>query len=135
MQTKTFLKGMSINLTTDHILQIYMVMGGVPYYLTKITPGLSAAQIIEQIAFKKNSFLLEEFDNLYSSLFNDAEASIKIVRTISHSRYGIGQRELLKKLGKNLQGKGGIEKLKELQDTSFIMSFKPLFHKQRGIYL
>lgn len=41
---------------------------------------------------------------------------------------------LLKKLGRAAHGKGGIEKLKALQDANFIASFKPHFHAKRGIY-
>ena len=59
---------------------------------------------------------------------------MEIVRKIASFRYGIGQETLLKKAGKALRGKGGIEKLKALQDASFIMSFTPHFHKSRGIY-
>ncbi|MDF1795668.1 MAG: ATP-binding protein [Coxiellaceae bacterium] len=133
-QTKAFLKNQSVNLTNKQILQLFMVMGGIPFYLMKIGRNLSATQIIEKLAFKQKSFLLTEFDNLYAALFNSSDVFIEIVREIASCRYGIGQEALLKKLGKTLQGKGGVEKLKALQDTSFIMSFKPLFHKTRGIY-
>jgi len=133
-QTKWFLKNLSVNLTNKQILQLFMVMGGIPFYLIKIGKNLSATQIIEKLAFKQKSFLLTEFDNLYASLFKNSDVFIEIVREIASCRYGIGQETLLKKIGKTLQGKGGIEKLKALQDTNFIMSFKPLFHKTRGIY-
>jgi len=133
-QTKSFLKKLSVNLNNKQITQLYMVMGGIPFYLKKIVKNLSATQLIEKLAFKQKSFLLEEFDNLYASLFDNSEIFIEIVREISSFRYGIGQEALLKKMGKTLQGKGGIQKLKALQDAGFIMSFKPHFHKTRGIY-
>ncbi|GJM07561.1 MAG: ArsR family transcriptional regulator [marine bacterium B5-7] len=133
-QTKGFLKNLSVNLTNQQILQLFMVMGGIPFYLLKIGKNLSATQNIEKLAFKQKSFLLTEFDNLYASLFKNSDVFVQIVREIASCRYGIGQETLLKKTGKTLQGKGGIEKLKALQDTNFIMSFKPLFHKTRGIY-
>ena len=133
-KTKEFLRSLLVNLTNKQILQLFMVMGGIPFYLMKIGKNLSATQIIEKLAFKQKSFLLDEFDNLYASLFNDSGVFIEIVREIASFRYGVGQEDLLKKIGKILQGKGGIEKLKALQDANFIMSFKPLFHKTRGIY-
>ena len=133
-KTKRLLQSLSVNLTNKQILQLFMVMGGIPFYLMKVGKNLSATQIIEKLAFKQKSFLLDEFDNLYASLFNNSDVFIEIVREIASFRYGIGQEALLKKIGKTLQGKGGIEKLKALQDANFIMSFKPLFHKTRGIY-
>ncbi len=133
-QTKRFLQNMSVKLNDKQILQLFMVMGGIPFYLKFVRNNLSATQIVENLAFSKKSFLLEEFDNLYSSLFNNSDVFVEIVREIASFRYGVGQEALLKKLGKTLQGKGGVEKLKALQDANFILSFKPLFHKTRGIY-
>lgn len=133
-ETKQYLHSLGIKLNNLQILQIYMVMGGIPYYLSKIEKGLSAVQNIDKLAFRKKSFLLGEFENLFSSLFVDHEIYIKIIRIISEHRYGIGQEELLKKMGPAFQGKGGVNKLKDLQDTNFIMSFRPHFNATRGIY-
>jgi uncharacterized protein len=133
-QTKRFLNSLAIKLTNVQIMQLYLVMGGIPFYLKKAGKNKSATQIIDSLAFKKKSFLLEEFDNLYAALFDSSEIFIQIVREIAACRYGIGQESLLKKMGKSLQGKGGMDKLKALQDAGFIMSFKPHFHKKRGIY-
>jgi AAA+ ATPase superfamily predicted ATPase len=133
-QTEKLLNNLSIQLTHKQIVKLFMAMGGIPYYLGKLEKGLSATQMIEKLAFKQKSFLLEEFDNLFASLFDDAALLIEIIRKIAACRYGIGQEELLKKMGKSLQGKGGIEKLQTLQDVGFIISFKPHFHKTRGIY-
>src|SRR5262249_24073494 len=102
--------------------------------LSKIEKGFSAAQNIERLAFRRKSFLLEEFDNLFSSLFEDHETNIEIIRLIAQNRYGIGQEDLLKKMRKALHGKGGLRKIKALLDANFIISFKPHLHSKRGIY-
>lgn len=133
-QTKRFLQNLSISLNNKQLTELYMVMGGIPYYLNKLEPGLSATQLIEKLAFKHKSFLLEEFDNLFSSLFDDSKIYIEIINIIASHHYGISQEILLHKMGKALQGKGGLEKLKALQDTNFIISFKSHFHKRKGIY-
>jgi hypothetical protein len=132
--TECFLHHSGIQLNRSQILQIYMAMGGIPYYLSKIKKGMSAAQIIESLAFSKKSFLLEEFDNLFSSLFEDGEVHEKLVKIIGKHRYGIGQRNLLQKAGKSTSGGGGVKKLKELEDAGFIERFKPLYHQKKGIY-
>ena len=133
-ETRDFLIRKKIQLNNIQVLWIYMAMGGVPYYLEQIGKGKSAAQIIEKLAFSKNGILLEEFDTLFSSLFDNHEIYIEILRIISASRYGIGQEDLLKKLDKSLWGKGGIDRLKALEDADFIMSFKSRFNKKKGIY-
>jgi len=132
--TKLFLIHSKVRLNDNQVLQLYMVLGGIPYYLSKIDKGLSSAQNIDQLAFRKKSFLLEEFDNLFSSLFGKDETYMEIVRIIANHRYGIGQQELLKKVGKSLQGKGGLKKLQILRDTSFITGLKSKFHRKKGIY-
>ena len=132
--TKRFLENQGIKLKNQQILMIYMVTGGVPYYLSYIEKGLSAAQIIEKLAFTEKGVLLEEFDNLFSSLFDHSEVYIQLIKTIANRRYGIGQRELLQTIGTSVMGSVGIKALKDLEETGFIMSFMPHYHKRQGIY-
>ena len=132
--TKSFLKAKNISLNNKQIVDLYMSMGGIPYYLSQIEKGMSSTQIIESLAFKRNGFLLLEYDNLFSSLFKNSEIYEEIIRIIASRRYGIGQRELLEKIGKKMLGKGGLEKLKSLKETGFILDFKPHLHKEKGIY-
>lgn len=44
-----------------------MVTGGVPCSLFVIEKGLSATQNIVNLAFKRNSFLLNDLSNLYKN--------------------------------------------------------------------
>jgi hypothetical protein len=132
--TKRFLRQAGIKLNNSQIAQIYMVIGGIPYYLDKVEKGLTATQIIENLSFRKKSFLLEEFELLFATLFDHHDRHIDIMRIIAASQYGIGQEELLKKLGKSEMGYAGLNKLKNLEDAGFLMSFKSHFHKKKGIY-
>lgn len=132
--TKQFLHDMGVKLNNQKILLLYMITGGVPYYLSKIEKGKSAIQIIETLAFSKKGFLLEEFDDLFSSLFDDGDVHAEIVKAIAKTPSGIGKRKLLETIGKFAVGSGGVKKLRELEETGFIMSFKPLYHKKKGVY-
>lgn len=133
-ETKSYLHKSGIKLNDRQITQIYMVTGGVPFYLSKIEKGISAAQVIEKLAFSKNCILLNEFDNLFSSLFYSYNEYIKTIRMIAKHRYGVGQEELLTTLGKSKAGMGGLRILDDLEKAGFIISFKPHFHKKKGIY-
>lgn len=134
LATKQLLSKQGVKLNNRQILQIYMVTGGVPYYLSNIQKGLSATQIIDQLAFRSKSLLINEFENLFSSLFSDHEICEDMIRIISQYQYGIGQEDLFKKIDRNIKGKLGLTKLKEMEEAGFITSFTPLFHKRRGIY-
>lgn len=133
-ETKSYLSKAGVKLSDNQLAQIYMVTGGIPFYLSKIEKGFSATQIIERLAFRKNSILLEEFDNLFSSLFEDYDTYIKTVRIIAKQRYGIGQEEVIRLLGKSKAGEGGLKILNDLEKAGFIISFKPHFHKRKGVY-
>jgi AAA+ ATPase superfamily predicted ATPase len=133
-QTKLFLEKKGIKLGLKHIVQIYMVMGGIPYYLSYIEKGLSAQQIIKRLAFSKNSFLINEFDNLFSSLFDNSDNYVEIVKIIAEHHYGIGERRLLELIGKHAVGGSGKKRLNDLEQTGFIYSFKPLFYKKKGTF-
>ncbi len=133
-ESREFLKSKSIKLNNKQLLQLYMVTGGVPYYLSLAEKGLSATQIIEKMAFQRDSFLLKEFDNLFSSLFENAEPYVELLRIIAKHRYGVGQEDLIRSATLSSRGGRATDKLKELEDTGFITSFVPHFNKKRGIY-
>ena len=133
-ETKAFLHHKGIKLTNNQICKIYMVMGGVPHYLDHIEKGLSAAQNIDKLAFTSDGLLSQEFDNLFSSLFNMHELCVQIIMLIAEYRHGISQEEVFKKIGSKIKGYVGLQKLKELQSAGFIMRYVPYGHAKHGMY-
>ncbi|HMH24683.1 MAG TPA: ATP-binding protein [Puia sp.] len=71
------------------IVQLYMVMGGIPFYLSQIDPKQSAAQNIDRLCFTPSGILRGEFDNLYHSLFQKAERHIQIIEALSNKQKGL----------------------------------------------
>jgi len=132
--TKKFLKNSGVRLNNQQVMRIYIVTGGVPYYLSKIEKNLSVIQNIEALSFKRKGLLIEEFDKLYSSLFDDHEVYVAMIRAIAARKYGIGQSELFHAIDPSLKGKTGLSKLDALIQSSFIISFKPMGHSKKGIY-
>ena len=131
---KEFLNYTGVKLKEDHILQLYMSIGGIPHYLEQVKRGLSAAQNIDLLCFRKDGILFKEFNNLFSSLFDESEVYLDLIRIIAKQHYGIGQADLLKKFGKRARGGSMVDKLKDLENAGFIISFIPYNHKQKGIY-
>jgi hypothetical protein len=130
-ETKSFLSSLGLKLTNKQVAEIYMVTGGVPYYLSFIKKGMSAAQAINFLCFRRNGLLFDEFDKLFESLFDNAEIYKTIIRTVSSKREGVSLNELGKAL--KLAPKSGAlaRKLKDLEDAAFIKAFIPLGHSRQ----
>lgn len=55
----------NIKMSRYDIIQSYMITGGIPYYLSYYQSGLSLAQNVDELFFKKKAPLLNEFNNLW----------------------------------------------------------------------
>ncbi len=132
-ETAQFLGSRNIQLNKNHILEIYMALGGIPYYLKYVENGFSAAENIQKILFDKNSALKDEFKKLFDSLFHEAEAYVEIIQLIAEKKEGISRAAIAKKA--RLSGAGGrlSQRLKQLEQTHFIQSYMPWEH-ERGEY-
>lgn len=109
------------------IIQLYMALGGIPYYLEMVETSLSAAQNIDKLCFDEDAPLKTEFTILYNSLFRKAHNHIAIIEALSKSIYGIGRNELLDLAGLP-NGGGSTRLLQELEESDFIIR-SPAFGK------
>jgi len=124
-----YLSSKNIHYPQYEILQLYMAMGGIPYYLKEIQSGDSAIQSIDKICFSKQGILKDEFHKLYSSLFDNYEAHETIVRLLATKRKGMTRNEILKHT--KLKSGGGLTRtLTELEESSFIARY-PTFGKSK----
>lgn len=133
VETKQYLAGNNIHLSEKQVLDVYMVFGGVPYYLNQLHRAKSVAQNINDICFRKDGLLFSEFPRLFKSLFDAADLNLTIVREIARYRYGISFKELMKKIGKTAGGRYS-ERLSELEAAGFIQKFLPYGRKRRDHY-
>src|ERR1700722_7846593 len=123
-ETDEYLKYRGVVLDRYQTLQLYMAIGGIPYYLQHILPGESAAQIIDRLCFTTNGPLLTEFRNIFESLFVKAEPHEKIVRTLARKGSGMTREEIIKQ-ARFTTGGGMTETLKELMESGFISDYLP----------
>jgi predicted AAA+ superfamily ATPase len=129
-ETEVYLQSRHVNLQRYQILQVYMAMGGVPQYLKAIKPGESATQSIDRLCFSKNSFLKEEFTNLFQSLFDHASHHMAIVRALAEHGKGLTRNELIKNCGLSSGGTAS-KLLDELTESGFIYPYIPLFKTEK----
>jgi AAA+ ATPase superfamily predicted ATPase len=114
------------------IIQLYLCLGGIPYYLDAVEPGKSAAQNIQGLFFEKGGLLRNEFHNLYRALFKRHEVYEKVVQILSAKTYGMSRTEIIQVAG--LQSGGTITKvLEDLEESGFITSYPSLDRKQKKI--
>jgi hypothetical protein len=105
------------------IVQLYMVMGGIPFYLAQVDSKLSAAQNIDRLCFAESGILRTEFDNLYHSLFQKAERHVQIIEALSKKAKGLSREDLLK-ASKMPNGGGTTRILRELEESHFIRKYR-----------
>jgi uncharacterized protein len=121
-ETELFLQSKDIALDRYQIIQLYMAMGGIPYYLENVQKGLSAAQNIGQLCFDKNGLLKTEFTFIFSSLFSNAGKHEVIIRKLFELG-GSAKREDIIASAKLSTGGDISTKLKELEESGFITGY------------
>ena len=121
-ETEQYLKSNGIVWRRYDIIECYMILGGTPYYLSKLRHGLSLAQNIDELFFSPQGELRREFDFVYRSLFNDSGQYIRVVEKLGQKAKGMTRNELLEALK---MPKGGklTELLGNLQACDFIRSY------------
>ena len=112
------------------IVQCYMIMGGVPYYLSMLDASKSLAQNIDKLFFSKKGALAQEFQELYSSLFSDAHNYIAVVSALSQKKEGLDRNEIAKATG--LGGGKLTAVITNLERCDFILGYSRFGTKKNG---
>lgn len=123
-QTKQFLNELKIKLSNKQVLDLYLVMGGVPYYLKQIQKNKSVAENINNLCFTEDGLLNREFPRLFHALFDQAETNLRLIRIIASQRYGVSRDFITKKLGMK-SGGTLTNRLDELEAAGFIKHYIP----------
>ena len=83
-ETEQYLLSKGINWSRYDITECYMLMGGIPYYLKQLDTHLSYTANIDELFFKKNGSLKDEFEHLYQTLFDNSAYYIKQICFLCH---------------------------------------------------
>lgn len=129
-ETEEFFKAREAAFDRYSLLLLYMVMGGIPFYLDAVRTTESAAQNIDRLCFSEDGLLHSEFDNLYRSLFQHAEKHIAVIEALSLKSKGLTRQEILAETG-YLDGGGLTRTLKELEESNFIRRYPSFGVKQK----
>ena len=93
-ETEEYLRSRGCKWDRYQIMQCYMVLGGVPYYLSLLDTKQSLAQNIDRLFFEDKAELKNEFEDLYNALFKYAERYISIVKMLYDNNKGLTREEI-----------------------------------------
>ena len=95
-ETEQMLESCDVRWDRLSIMQIYMALGGIPYYLEMLQPSDSVASAIDRLFFGRDALMADEYDRLFKSLFKDPSPYLEIIRVLAKARQGITREEILR---------------------------------------
>lgn len=98
-ETEAYLHANGIRWNRYQMLETYMIMGGIPFYLEMLKPKLTFDQNIDNLFFAANAPLRMEYGFLFRSLFNDAQLYRQVVETIAKHSQGMTRQQIKEELG------------------------------------
>ena len=132
-ESEEYLKSKGIVLSRYDIATSYMILGGIPYYLSYIKKGLSLSQNIDNIFFSKTAQLSLEFDRLFRSCFENPKFSKRIIILLNEKKIGYTRKEIAEKL--KISDGGHLTKyLNSLLSSDFIIKYTPFGVKSKTQY-
>ena len=75
----------------------YMVMGGVPYYWTKLDSTKSIQSNINDLFISDYGELRDEYEYVYSSMFNKPDKYLKVIEALAGKKGGLTREEIVTK--------------------------------------
>jgi len=133
--THLYLKYLGYTCSLQQTLKLYMIMGGIPFYLNNLKKNSSVDQNINKLFFNTTSLFFNEFDEVFLSLFDNAAQYKSLLILIAQHRDGLPRNRIIKE-SNNIIAQGGrlTQQLEDLEDAGFIASYMPLGHKKLGVY-
>ena len=119
-QTKQYLDAIGVNLEQKQLIDLYMALGGVAYYLNLVPKGKSSSEVVSDLFFANQAPLLSEFRNLFDSLYNNPQKHIEVIKLLAQTRQGLTQADIFKKVKNMSPGGGAVLILEELENCGFV---------------
>ena len=131
-ETEKYLISRGINWNRYDIVECYMTMGGIPYYLKLLDNELPYLTNIDNIFFKRNGSLWDEFDHLYETLFGNSKAYLKIIDALATKKLGLTRLEIIDET--KLEDNGLLtEMLKNLKDSQFVRAYNTFGYDEKNV--
>lgn len=131
-EVEAYLLMRGIEMSRYQIVETYMILGGIPYYLSLLRRGLSLPQNIDRLFFTQGGELQDEYHILMHSLFNESEVYQRIIEFMATKIKGFTRREIIEGIGNKDSG-FLTEVLRNLEMCDFIRRYYPFEKKERDM--
>ena len=129
-ECERFYESRHIPMTRYQMAEAYMIFGGIPYYLSLMEPRYSLHQNVDGIYFAQGAELQNEFENLYRSLYRNADNYIRVIETMAKKGIGLSRTEIAE--GARIADGGSLTKiLKDLSISGFLREYRAYGQKKR----
>lgn len=132
-ECEEFYVSRGIDFSRYDIVQSYMMLGGIPYYMGYLRRQYSLAKNIDTMFFSRVAPLRDEFDRLFASIFDSPERAESIVVFLSRRNAGYTRTEIAEHLG--ISNGGTLSSvLSALIASDFIVSYVPFGFSKRQVH-
>lgn len=129
-ETKEFMLSRGGNYDHYQLVQLYMVFGGIPFYLDNVDTEESASMNIDRLCFGQKAVMKTEYNQLFASLFNSPERHMTVIEALTDKKNGLSREAILKRTG-FVDGGRFSTILEELEACNFVRKYYKIGNKQR----
>lgn len=130
-ECKELAEKQKMKLENIHIVDYYMIIGGIPYYWKQLDSMYGLPQNIDNLFFSNKAPFKEEFTKIYNSLFRNSEKYISLIIALGEKSMGLSRDELVRS-AKFPDGGTITKMLDELEQCGFIRSYFAFGKKQKN---
>lgn len=119
------------NWSRYQIAQCYMILGGVPFYLTLLNPHVSLLSNIDELFFADSHAMLRtEHNELYATLFKRPDNYLTVIRLLTQRKEGYTRKEISENTG--LGGAALTKVLSDLEQCDFVLPYARYGNKRNN---
>jgi hypothetical protein len=129
-ECEAYYKAAGIVMTRYQMAEAYMIFGGIPYYMSLMNSRYDLYQNVDKMYFSESAPLQNEFNNLYRSLFRNAENHLRVVEALASKGVGLTREDIIGLTG--LTNGGGLTRiLNQLEQSGFIRAYLAFGNKEK----
>jgi len=123
-ECEEFFRNRGVKWSRYDVVQSYMVMGGIPYYMNYVDKGMSLDEAVNALFFDERARLEGEYDRLFASVFSKPEEMKAIIEAMYKRHAGWTRQQLIDMTG--MPKNGAFSKMvKALVASDFAQKYVP----------
>ena len=96
-ETKEYLQQRGFVWDNRMIVDAYMALGGIPFYLSLVNRNESFPQAIDRLYFAPKAPLGQEYDRVFASLFKSSSPYLEIIEALARTKDGLSRDQIADK--------------------------------------